>query len=245
MISRSLKGNDLIYNYLYKNKFKQTKIPVNDSFNKEYEKLKSDTERLNAIINYKPEEKGEKIHYYKLSNEKTKTQEQNENKELLDKILKYDLDINELNKINRLIDDNIELTDSDKDLLKKYKLNENKEDISKQINELTKKKEEEQNKIYKLKSIDLKRYVNQEISLLNKNYSFFTYEILKTIKKDKDVRDTVKKIGTTYKTIKEWLNDGKLTEQEKELITSLINEGKIQKDYTDCYTNIDICLQSV
>lgn len=243
MISKEIKNDEIVYTFINsKGKVKKLKIDKSDSFNDEIDKLKNDNDKINALINYsKPTPKGkEKIRVMKLAKDDklTKKEEEDKNKEILNKIFNYDVQINELNNVLERIKNNF-YDDDDEEILNKYNVKKNINEISNKINELTNKKDEEQKKIYKLKTIDLKQYVNNQIGLLNKNYSFFTYKLLETIKNDKDVQKSINEITSTNETVKEFLDDDRIPIKTRNLIAAAIDSKKFERDFKDIIEKIE------
>lgn len=236
MISKEVKKDVVTYKYIdNKGKIKTLNISINDDFNKSFDKL-TEKDKINALITYKPIDKNiNKIHIMKTvkDDKQTKKEEADKNKEILNKIFEYDTQINELNMIIERIKNHL-IDDDDRKILDKHNLKEDINEISNKINELTNKKEEEQKKIYKLKTVDLKQYVNNQIGLMNKNYSYFTYKLLEAIKGDRDIKKSIEDIGSTNQTVHEFLNDErfkKLSSSTKKIIAELFTTGKIEKDY--------------
>jgi hypothetical protein len=230
MISIKKDKDKIIYSYINtKGKVKQLKLDINDEFNDEFNKLNNDEDKINALSLYYKPTKGNKIRILKLKKEEGKTEQENKNKEYLDDMFEIDKQLKDLNRILVYLENENELTEEDKNILNKMNVNENKEDIKNKINELSTKKEEIEKKIYKLKDIDLKKYVNNQIKLLDKNYSYLTYQILNTLKKDKDVKDTVEKITETNGTVKDLMKN--LPDKYKKIVADLIKNGIIEKNY--------------
>jgi hypothetical protein len=233
MISVSQDKNNFIYTYYdRKGKLKTLKIDKNESFNNDFKKLKSEQDKINAVLTYSKPSKGDKISILKLVKDVgTKKQQEDKNKDYLDEIFKIDVKLKDLNRILMLLNNGEDILKSDEDILKNLGISNNVNEINNLISKLSQERENIEKKIFNLKEVDLKRYVNSQMKLLDKNYSYLTYQILNTLKKDKDVKAVADKIISTDGSMKELLKV--IPEKNQKLVYELIKNGYFTKNYTN------------